>query len=79
MLVFIIDPNVVFFFGSIGASIVVESQTVPPIFHQLISNSLCFLLYEDNQFVPDEWNEVRAQNILLYCCCIFCVGVHVFH
>jgi len=65
-------------FDSIGASIVVESQTVPPMFQQLISNSLCFLLFEDDQCVPDEWSEVKGTRCITTLFMYLCVGVHDF-
>ena len=45
---------------SLGASIVAETQKVSPIFQHLLSNPLCFLLYEDKDVVPNEWSEVSA-------------------
>ena len=51
-------PNIWLY--SLGASVVAETQKVPVIFHQLLNNPLCLLLYEDKGVVPNQWSEVSA-------------------
>lgn len=51
---------------SYGAAIVAETQRVPSIFQRLPHNPLCFLLYEEERVVPNEWSEVSAINYQHY-------------
>ncbi|XP_065899024.1 uncharacterized protein [Dysidea avara] len=49
--------------GSIGASVVVETQAVPQLFLRTAFNQLCFLQYEQSteqtfKLPPEEWKEV---------------------
>lgn len=54
---------------SYGASIVAETQAVPPIFQRLLNNPLCFLLYEEKDVDPNEWSEVSNSIDIMYVCC----------
>ncbi|XP_019857682.1 PREDICTED: uncharacterized protein LOC109585984 [Amphimedon queenslandica] len=42
--------------GILGASIRVDLQRFPSVFTQLLFNPLCFILYEDENTAPVDWN-----------------------
>lgn len=49
----------------IGAAIILDILSVPPVYSRLLNNPLCTLLYEDISRGPDDWEDVRYNACML--------------
>ena len=47
----------------LGASIVVDTGTILPVFARNVHNPLCFLHYHDHELSPDQWQQVQYKHI----------------
>ena len=47
-------------FYRLGASIVVDTGTVLPVFARNLRNPLCFIQYPDRDVPPVQWEDVRT-------------------
>lgn len=43
---------------SIGAAVIIDLVSVPPVYSRLLNNPLCTLIYEEPFQSPDEWEDV---------------------
>ena len=43
----------------IGAAMILDILSVPPVYSRLLNNPLCTLLYEEISRSPDDWEDVR--------------------
>ena len=61
----------------LGASIVVDTGTVLPVFARNLYNPRCFIRYSDPNLIPDQWEQVHThiQMHSLYCYLYYCTGV----
>lgn len=46
-------------FSSLGAAMKIDLQQFPNVYSNFLSNPLCFLLYENQDTPPVEWDPVR--------------------
>ena len=46
-------------FSSLGAAMKIDLQQFPNVYSNFLSNPLCFLLYENQDMPPLEWDPVR--------------------
>ena len=58
--------NEYYFYCSLGAAVVVDTNKVPDVFSQLPFNPLCFLLYENTSQFPEHWENVsRSYDLVI--------------
>ena len=58
--------NECYFYCSLGAAVVVDTNKVPGVYSQLPFNPLCFLLYENTSQFPEHWENVsRSYDLVI--------------
>ena len=61
----------------LGASIVVDTGTILPVFARNLYNSLCFIQYPDREVPPVQWEQVSPTYTKFIHCIVISTNVQV--